>query len=184
MTRNEFEVIVNESVSKSEVCRKMGMYPNGQGLKRFKELAEQYNVDIGHFSHKAAIDKFNRKWKISIKDCPVCGKEFETKIGHSREKKTCSKSCSNTHFRSGPDNPNWKEEQSEWGYRKICFSVWKKECIICGFDMVVDVHHLDGNHHNNDVSNLVPLCPNHHMAIHTKKYGKIISEEVQKIIGR
>lgn len=50
--------------------------------------------------------------------------------------------------------------------------------------MVVDVHHLDGNHHNNDVNNLVPLCPNHHMAIHTKKYGNLVAEEIQQIIGR
>jgi len=182
MTQNEFETIVKESVSKSEVCRKLGLPNNGYGLRKVCDLIQNYNVDITHFSHKAAINKFQRKYEIITKKCPVCEKEFETQLGHTREKRTCSHSCSNTFFRSGKDNPNWKDEKSEWGYRKICFSVWKGKCILCGFDMVVDVHHLDKNHSNNSINNLVPLCPNHHKAIHTKKYGKIVEQQIKEII--
>lgn len=184
MTKIEFETIVKESVSKSEVCRKLGYTINASGLNKLKNLIDMYNTDISHFSHKAAVDKFNRKYEIIAKSCPVCGLLFETQLGHSREKQTCSHSCSNTFFRSGKNNPNWKDEKSEWGYRKVCFSVWKKKCILCEFDMVVEVHHLDGNHNNNDENNLVPLCPNHHRAIHTRKYGNSIKLEVEKVLTR
>ena len=180
ITKKEFQKIVKESVSKSEVCRKMGMHPNGQGLSKLKELLEHYSVDTSHFSHKAAIDKFQRKYELVVKVCPVCGNTFETKLGHKREHHTCSHSCSNTFFRSGENNPNWKSEKSEWGYRKLCFDNWPKKCLICDFDMVVEVHHLDGNHDNNDENNLIPLCPNHHRAIHTKKHGSIIVEQIER----
>lgn len=182
ITKIEFKKLVEESVSKSEVCRKLGISNNGSGLNTVVSLAEQYDIDISHFSHKAAINKFQRKYEVVIKICPVCSDEFETLSGHKREKQTCSHACSNTFFRSGKNNPNWKEEKSDWGYRKLCFSEWAKQCIVCGFDMVVEVHHLDGNHHNNDIKNLIPLCPNHHKAIHTRKYGEVIRSKVQEII--
>ena len=183
VTKKEFAKIVKESVSKSEVCRKLGIAGNGIGLRKITTLSEQYDVDISHFSHKAAMNKFQRKYELVTKQCPVCGAEFETNKGHSREKITCSYACSNTHFRSGQNNPNWKDDINEWTYRRICFSVWERKCIICGFDKVVDVHHLDENHNNNDVRNLVPLCPNHHKMYHTTQYKQEVLQEIKKVIG-
>lgn len=183
ITKKDFAKIVKESVSKSEVCRKLGLHSNGTGLRKIVELCEKYSVDISHFSHKAAIDKFQKVYQRVTKNCPVCQKQFETLSGHKKEKITCSYSCSNTFFRSGKNNPNWKDDPSEWGYRKICFSKWKKECVICKFDKVVDVHHLDHNNKNNDINNLIPLCPNHHMMLHTKKYNTEVITEIQKITG-
>lgn len=175
MTKEQFEQIVKESVSKSEVCRKLGMYPNGHGLKKFKELADKYSVDISHFSHKAAVDKFNRKYELIEKICPVCNSKFLEKKGHKREKITCSHSCSNTYFAHLRNKPeNWKN------YRTICFKYWKKECILCGFDKVVEVHHLDYNNKNNDKNNLVPVCPNHHQMIHTNEWGEQTVNEIKE----
>lgn len=183
ITKKQFAQIVKESVSKSEVCRKLGIAGNGIGLKKVTTLAEQYNVDISHFSHKAAISKFQKIYERITKECPVCNSKFETLKGHKREKQTCSYSCSNTFFRSGEANPNYKTEEDGWGYRRICFSKWEKKCFICGFDKVVEVHHLDGNHHNNLVENLVPLCPNHHRMYHTKTHKTEVLEELKKITG-
>ena len=165
------------------MCRKLGIAGNGAGLKKVSMLAEKYSVDISHFSHKAAIDKFQKVYDRVTKKCPVCQTEFETLAGHKREKHTCSHSCSNTFFRSGENNPNWKAEQSEWGYRKLCFSKWSKKCLVCGFDKIVEVHHLDENHNNNDISNLVPLCPNHHKMFHTKKHRAEVLQAIHSVIG-
>ena len=38
---------------------------------------------------------------------------------------------------------------------------------------VVEVHHLDKNHENNKIENLVPLCPTHHDYMHFG-YGELI----------
>jgi len=60
-------------------------------------------------------------------------------------------------------------------YHNIDPNLYKKvieECVICGFDKIVEMHHLDHNKTNNSEDNLVGLCPNHHKLIHTKKYQK------------
>lgn len=186
ISREDAETLIKESVSKSEVCRKLGKPTNGTGLRIVMDIVNRYNLDISHFSIKAANNKFNRRYELIEKQCPVCNKKFIDKKGHIRKKTTCSHSCSNTYFRSGKNNPNWKEEisQTEWGYRKACFLKWEKCCILCGFDMVVEVHHLDGNHFNNDQKNLIPLCPNHHRSLHTVKYGPSIKKEINEIISK
>jgi hypothetical protein len=178
VTKQELETLVKESVSKSEVCRKLGLPPGGSSFRKIRQLILDFNINIEHFSQDASNNKFNRKYALVNKHCPVCNTVFQARKGHKRQKVTCSRSCSNTYFRSGENNPNWKSEKSEWGYRKVCFSKWKKQCIICGFDKVVEVHHLDENHNNDSENNLVPLCPNHHKMIHTKKYGTAIKTEV------
>jgi hypothetical protein len=51
-------------------------------------------------------------------------------------------------------------------YRKLAFEHYKERlfCAHCGFGIpeVLEVAHLDGRRHNNDVSNLVLLCPTCH----------------------
>lgn len=49
-------------------------------------------------------------------------------------------------------------------YRKIAFDAYAPLCAHCGFGVpaVLEVAHIDGNRANNDVGNLVILCPNCH----------------------
>lgn len=54
-----------------------------------------------------------------------------------------------------------------------------KQCVICGFDKIVELHHLDGNNQNNSSENLIGLCPNHHKMIHIFEYRKEIIEKLQ-----
>lgn len=55
-----------------------------------------------------------------------------------------------------------------------------KECIICGFDKVVDLHHLDENKENNSEENLVGLCPNHHKMLHDLRYRKEMRQALRE----
>lgn len=48
---------------------------------------------------------------------------------------------------------------------------------MCKENLVVEVHHMDENHENNDIKNLVPLCPTHHQYWHSK-YRYLIEEQV------
>lgn len=54
------------------------------------------------------------------------------------------------------------------------FKRLKEKCLICDFNKVVDIHHLDHNRKNNSEKNMVSLCPNHHKMIHSMKYQREI----------
>ena len=49
-------------------------------------------------------------------------------------------------------------------YRKRAFDTYAHECAHCGFGVVpvLEVAHIEGDRTNNDVRNLVILCPNCH----------------------
>lgn len=45
-----------------------------------------------------------------------------------------------------------------------------RACVVCRFDKIVQLHHLDHNRKNNSEKNLVGLCPNHHSMLHNRKF--------------
>jgi hypothetical protein len=99
----------------------------------------------------------------NIKLCPVCNNP----IKDYKNTKTCSCSCANTYFRSGSNNPNWKEDGVHYSsYRSTCFFYYGHKCIICNEENLVTAHHIDGNRNNNKKENLIPLCPTHHFYLH------------------
>jgi len=165
------EEIIKNSKTISEAVRNTLGYDNGRTRKKFLSIVEEQNLDITHLRSKPLL------YERVIKECPVCGKEFEDLVGHPRQKTTCSYSCSNTHFRSGENNPNYKEikdVRSSNKYRRICFEQHKPECIICGENKIVSVHHYDENHENNSIENLIPLCPTHHQYVHSRYKDEVI----------
>lgn len=107
--------------------------------------------------------------QVFDKTCPVCNVEFSTKY---KKQITCGYSCSNTYFRSGLDNPNWKGTD----YRAVCFLHHEKKCVICGEEKIVGVHHYDYNNKNNDPGNLIPMCPTHHQYVHSRYKDKVIDK--------
>lgn len=154
---------ITDCYNKSDVARKLKLSINGKSMQIVERYILKYNLSILHFD----LQNSNRKYKLTQKICPICNNIFTVKNGSPKEKTTCSLSCSNTYFRSGLNN----KFQS---YRKICFLIHKKECIICKENRVVEVHHLDKNRKNNDPMNLIPLCPTHHSLIHSKYKHEII----------
>jgi hypothetical protein len=165
--------IVKNSYSFKEVSEKLGYkYINGIISKKIHILLDIKKIDYSHFKGNG---RQKRIYERINKTCPICGKIFETKKGHKREKITCSYSCSNVYFRSGPNNGNWKEDT----YRTTCFYYHKKECIICKEKFIVEVHHFDNNHENNNHENLIPLCLTHHQYCHSRYYD-LIKKKVEQ----
>ena len=171
--KEEFESIVNSSKSNSDVCRAMGLSLNSRGYNKVRSLVEKYEMDISHFDK--GYSKRKIKYPVIEKECPVCKSMFETKKGHVKEKETCSYSCSNTYFRSGANNPNWKIE----AYRSTCFLYHEKKCVICGEEKIIDVHHFDEDRGNNSPENLIPLCPTHHMYWHSRYKDEVYDKVVE-----
>ena len=131
--------------------------PNGRRISEAKNVLIELGFDISHFSKNG-----KKPATLIHKVCPVCGNSFSYP-SYSREKTTCGYACSNTYFRSGKDNPNYK---TGYSYRKIAIHEYGDKCYICGEDIVVEVHHKDSNRGNNTIDNLVVLCPTHHTAVH------------------
>ena len=112
------------------------------------------------------------------KNCVVCGSSFTVTSLVAKKQITCSYACSNKHFRTGENNGNWKQES----YRSTCFLYHKKECVVCGENNIVEVHHLDGNSKNNLPKNLIPLCPTHHQYWHSK-FKHLVVDKINQYIN-
>ena len=173
MNKVQLQNIVNESTSKADVCRKLNISVNGIGYRKIDKLIAEYKIDINILKTNAKNSRTT--YQLIEKICPVCSVPFKTRDGHIRETYTCSHSCSNTYFRSGEDNPNWKQSS----YRTTCFLYHKKQCIVCNEDKIVEVHHFDGNNKNNVPENLIPLCPTHHQYYHSR-YRSIVDKKIIK----
>ena len=167
---DEFKKIVEISSFKSEIANKLGFkHCNGIMGKEIEQLANENSITISHLRKSGSKC---RKYEEIEKECPVCFKNFKTQNGHPREKITCSHSCSNTYFRSGPNNGSWKDENDitckSRAYRSTCFHHHEKKCIVCGEENIIEVHHFDRNKENNRSENLIPLCPTHHQYVHSR----------------
>ena len=166
----DLKMIVEESISCSEVAKKLGhSYINGNILAKTRQLISDNKCDCSHFRGNGQRYKYKR----IEKECPICHENFIALEGHKKEKITCSYSCANTFFRSGPDHGNW----NEGAYRTTCFHYHEKKCIICGEENIVEVHHLDGNNANNDAANLIPMCSTHHQYWHSR-YKNLVEDKV------
>lgn len=120
--------------------------------------------------------KASPRIKRETRVCPVCSTSFV--IAANRLKKTCSRGCSNTFFRTGI-----RPTKASSHYRVICFKWHKKRCIVCGEDKIVAVHHYDHNRRNNNPENLVPLCPTHHQYVHSK-FASLVKLKIETYVRR
>ena len=110
---------------------------------------------------------------LNVTLCKVCDSPIND---YRNSKGTCSHSCSNKLFRRLRNKP---ENYSR--YTTICWKEHKKECVVCGENKVVAVHHMNEDHNDNRVENLVPLCPTHHIYMHSK-YKEEILPKVEEYI--
>ena len=56
-------------------------------------------------------------------------------------------------------------------------------CKVCGSYKHTEVHHLDGNHHNNSTGNRVRLCRRCHVFVH-RHFGAATAEELINIADK
>lgn len=68
--------------------------------------------------------------------------------------------------------------------RKYRPSINRDRCSRCGFvpedQCQIDIHHLDGNHENNDPSNLAAICANCHRLIHHRQNQQVRIEKISQ----
>lgn len=111
-------------------------------------------------SRKCYGKAMSKKGSIT-RQCKQCGKDFN--VSPSEKRKFCSTECSLEYKRT-----IWNSSYTS--VRKAMFVRGKiTKCEICGYcehPEILGVHHKDKNRKNNDLSNLIVVCPNCHSLLH------------------
>lgn len=138
-------------------------------LKEFYDWPAQHAVTCGN-------DKCYRTWQGLITtargqnkkpiNCDYCAAEIRLYPSQINQFNYCNRDCmmrGGRHVLGGSRHAHWKGGREKWWMEqaKIRDSY---SCVICGFNLAVDVHHITPRHKGgmNEFSNLITLCPNHH----------------------
>lgn len=159
MNREEIEKIVLESANFTEVLRKMGKSVSGAAVKVLKNELDAYGIDY-HLLYERNPHKCNKTIPLE---------EMLVKNSYVNKK-------------------NLKKRLIQAGIKQnVC------ECCYCegiwqGKELVMQLHHKNGDNTDNRLENLVMLCPNCHSQTenyaggnrkkrenHCKDCGKVIS---------
>jgi hypothetical protein len=141
-------------------CKSIGGWGNANNIKQKCLFCDKE-------TNKSNIVKHETYCYLNPKNlsyCKVCNKPIKN---YKHSKGTCSYSCSNSYFK------RIKNPDERLHYRTLCFRYHKKECVVCGENKIVEVHHYDGNHENNVKENLIPICPTHHQYFHSRYKNEV-----------
>ena len=107
--------------------------------------------------------------EYSFKGCPECKyeniqcayceknvKRLKSEINQSNKFNYCSRECGNKH------KAQLSKKDDSSAYRRNAFEHYENKCAICGYNKeieLLEVHHKDENRKNNNLNNLIILCP-------------------------
>lgn len=135
-TKELLENAVKDSYSLAETCRKIGLKPVGGNYKTLKKKLDEFNVDHSHFT--------GQRWNKGLKYIDKTSLNPLDEI--LQENITYSSSLLKKRLIAS----NLKENKCE-------------ECGLGGDEgIVLELHHINGDHFDNRLENLQILCPNCH----------------------
>ena len=147
-TKEWLEELCKESYSYAEVLKKAGRKQGGGAQATLKQKINEFNIDVSHFT--------GQKWTLKPSWEPQTG---------LREKYSLEDIFKKNSFISQKVLRGYIERHNLLEYR----------CQNCGCDgswmngeIALELHHIDGDTTNNELSNLQYLCPNCHAL--TKNY--------------
>ena len=133
--------LCKDSYSYAEVLRKAGRQQGGGAQATLKKKIEEFNIDISHFT--------GERWQLSPNQVPQ----------NYKEKYSLNEVFKKDSFVTQKILRGYIERHHILDYH----------CQICGCDgnwqngvISLEVHHIDGDNTNNEISNLQYLCPNCH----------------------
>ena len=138
-----------------------------------ESIRVKYCLDCSHKNYLKSLKKWRNKNQEKIKKYREDNKEKMEK--YKERNKEEHKKYMKEYNKEGYVKKKEKERRRfKTKYIRIKEALPKK-CQICGFDEVLDIHHLIGRKNKNDFSlkrikEYVVLCPNCHAKIHRLKY--------------
>ena len=139
-TKEKLEPIIQRSNTVSDVLRELNLKQSGGNHHHIVKLINQYGIDRSHFIGQ----------------------------GHNKGKKAHNKRPTAEYL-----NNEHKINSSNLRQRLLKEGYFNHECQLCGLSkwlnhpIPLELHHIDNNHFNNNLSNLQILCPNCHKHIHS-----------------
>lgn len=164
-TKEELIPIIKESYTIADVCRKCGWKPTGANYKIVHKYIKEYGLDVSHFTGKCT----NIGNKLNTHNAkPIT--EFLTKNSYIKTSSLKLKII--------------KEGLKVYKCEKCGATHWNDEQI------VLQLHHINGDSSDNRLENLMLLCPNchsqtenycgnHNQRYKTKYYCKGCGKEIE-----
>ena len=135
-TKELLEENVKGCYSFAELCRRLGLRPEGSNPKTLKKKMNEFGVDYSHFT--------GQQWNKNPDNPVYRNKYLPNLCEHSS---LSSSNAKDLVYRLG-----LKENKCE-----ICeVSEWQGKVLIC------ELHHINGDSTDNRIENLQVLCPNCH----------------------
>lgn len=132
---------------------------------------------------KALGDARFGKYKQFSVVCITCNNAFTVEeremLFPEKEEYFCTRKCANSV--GGRAKADKHHPDSEAHYTVVAWRHHEKKCVVCDEINVVAVHHLNENHEDNDPKNLVPLCPTHHIYMHSRFKEKILDQVTEYV---
>jgi hypothetical protein len=146
------------------------------GKECYKEHRKVYARELykkNYPNRKEKISAKNKLWRLNHPDYSKEWREKNRKQIREYHRRYVKKLLEK--------NPNYflkyggEYKYNYCSYDGLSYNKYKeltRKCSIknCGFSITVDLHHIDKNRDNNEISNLMGLCPNHHQMIHRLRY--------------
>ena len=142
--KQQLASLIKESVSFTEVCRKLNKKPVGGTITNIKLMCNRWEIDCQHMTGQG--------WKRGKPDTKRKSPEERLVIGKPTDHRVEASKLRRALLESGIDHKC-----------KCCgISKWNNQ------PLVLEIDHIDGQYWNNTKENLQFLCPNCH-AQKTKK---------------
>ena len=127
-----------------------------------------------------------RKRRTKEIKCKTCKQEFLTRIDAMNKSGECRK-CSPMTVMLKKIKGVFGKDLPAYGtglgiYQRICKEKHGDKCLSCEKTQNIHIHHIDCDRTNNDISNLIPLCPSCHKRIHFKLNDGMSHEEASEYV--
>lgn len=124
--------------------------------------------------------------------CDYCGKEYYLRQSRVEKGKFhfCCRECKDKAQRLSSGEQFEELRPAHYGqgsgvasYRDRAFQEYEHKCSVCGWDedeSILEVHHIDENRSNNEIDNLIILCPICHRKLTNHQYELVDRHTIVK----